>query len=182
MSDSTTQKEPSMEEILASIRRIISEDGEGENRPEDGTGSLSEVSVPDDVLELTDIVDDDPAPAAAFQPEDEPTADIIGELTPESEDFRSDTMPPMPDEDSLVSDDTVTAASAALGRLTERADERETAPRVSPPVGDGTRTLEDLVKEALRPMLREWLEKNLPSLVEEIVEREVQKIGRGARR
>jgi cell pole-organizing protein PopZ len=43
-------------------------------------------------------------------------------------------------------------------------------------VGSGNRTLEDLVREMLRPMLRQWLDTNLPSLVGRIVEREVAKL------
>ena len=90
MSDSNTdQQEPSMEEILASIRRIISEDGEeiadGEDAPEpveadaDNVETEPEaVSEPlmddgdDDILELTDALDDEIEEVSEPEPEPEP--------------------------------------------------------------------------------------------------------------
>jgi len=42
-----------------------------------------------------------------------------------------------------------------------------------------TRTLEDLVKEMLRPMLKSWLDDNLPPLVERIVRAEIERVSRG---
>jgi cell pole-organizing protein PopZ len=45
-------------------------------------------------------------------------------------------------------------------------------------VGNGGATLEDLVKDALRPMLRGWLDDNLPGLVERIVREEVERLAR----
>ena len=47
----------------------------------------------------------------------------------------------------------------------------------TPTMGAG-RTLEDLVQEMLRPMLKEWLGKNLPSMVERLVEREIVRLTR----
>jgi cell pole-organizing protein PopZ len=41
------------------------------------------------------------------------------------------------------------------------------------------RTLEDLVREMLRPMLKTWLDDNLPSLVERLVRAEIERVSRG---
>ena len=46
-------------------------------------------------------------------------------------------------------------------------------------LGNNARTLEDLVKEMLRPMLKSWLDDNLPSLVERIVRDEIERVSRG---
>ncbi len=47
-------------------------------------------------------------------------------------------------------------------------------------LGQNARTLEDLVKEMLRPMLKSWLDDNLPGLVERIVRAEIERVSRGA--
>jgi cell pole-organizing protein PopZ len=46
-------------------------------------------------------------------------------------------------------------------------------------LGQNARTLEDLVKEMLRPMLKSWLDDNLPGLVERIVRAEIERVSRG---
>ncbi|ALA18832.1 hypothetical protein AL346_17260 [Chelatococcus sp. CO-6] len=48
--------------------------------------------------------------------------------------------------------------------------------------GQGARTLEDLVREMLRPMLKAWLDDNLPALVERLVRQEIERVARGGRR
>ena len=49
-------------------------------------------------------------------------------------------------------------------------------------LGNAGETLEDIVKGLLRPMLRQWLDDNLPGMVERLVQREIEKIASGARR
>ncbi len=119
------QQEPSIEEILASVRRIISEDEADE-----------------DILELTEALDEEP------EPEREPE---------EVED------------DRLVSDEVEEVSAASISGLTE-------ALAASARLGDGDKTLEQLVKEVLRPILKEWLEANLSEIVERIVRDEVERI------
>ena len=46
-------------------------------------------------------------------------------------------------------------------------------------LGNNARTLEDLVKDMLRPMLKAWLDDNLPGLVERIVRAEIERVSRG---
>jgi uncharacterized protein len=86
--------------------------------------------------------------------------------------------PPMavPAMDSLLSNEAASAAADALKRL--KLSEQEQAPVAltpSPVFRSGT-SIEDMVAEMLRPMLKQWLDTNLPHIVERIVEREVKKL------
>lgn len=65
----------------------------------------------------------------------------------------------------LVSGPTTTAVSAAFGTLART-------------VASNSRTVDDLVTEALRPMLKEWLDENLPALVERLVRAEIERVSR----
>jgi len=153
MSETRAQQEPSMEEILASIRRMITEDDPARGRaaPIDAARPQSSVSSPadDDVLELTEALDD-PRPAASPPP--------VAAVTVE--------------DDSVVSPASASAALAALARLNAAAP--------PPAAVHKSQTVDDLVRELLRPMLKEWLDANLPRLVEQAVEREVSRIASGA--
>jgi cell pole-organizing protein PopZ len=71
----------------------------------------------------------------------------------------------------------ISSAMDRLARAVEEARPPVAAPDPGPTVG-GNRTLEDIVKEMLRPMLQEWIDKNLPQLVERAVDREVQRLTR----
>jgi len=200
MSDSNTdQQEPSMEEILASIRRIISEDGEeiayGEDAPEpveadaDNVETEPEaVSEPlmddgdDDILELTDALDDEiqevsepePEPEREPEPEPEPEPDPepepVAEEEPEIEVIDDDV-----DDDKLVSDEVEEVSVATMSGLTA-------ALAATALVGNGEKTLEELTKELLRPILKEWLDTNLPDMVERIVREEVERIADRAKK
>jgi len=175
-----------MEEILASIRRIISEDDapaepaaeetpaaelepEPELEPAFGAEPALEIEPADDVLELTD-------PIAPEEPElssDLPPLETVGDIDVYS--------PPAPEPepsapifdrdeaaDNLVGDQAASAAASAFGSLSSAL--------LMPKDG---RTLEDVVRELLRPLLKEWLDQNLPRIVETKVEEEVQRIARG---
>ncbi|HSK38356.1 MAG TPA: DUF2497 domain-containing protein, partial [Arenibaculum sp.] len=120
MSDTRSQQEPSMEEILASIRRIISEDNEPEGKPEASPEPVSVASVPppsemdDDVLELTQMVKDDGSvvdvndwdPPSEPEPEPLPEPELGGsrqaEAEPEPMDQRESEMEPRADMDDHV--------------------------------------------------------------------------------
>src|SRR5260370_27749486 len=85
MSEAKGQQEPSMEEIIASIRRIISEDNDARPAEEAGPPPLRPGSeAKDDVLELTQVVDDTGSPLDAA-PEPEPPAAILEEPEPIAE-------------------------------------------------------------------------------------------------
>ncbi len=179
MSDQASQ-EPTMEEILASIRRIISEDdapaGEAaaEEEPVAAAEPVHAPEIPaveeeedDGVLELTDKVEtvgdlDVYAPAAAEE-EPEPVH------APEPVAFAAEPEPPpVPPGAGLVGDPAANAAAAHFGSLSSHL----LMPR------DG-RTLEDVVRELLRPLLKQWLDDNLPRITEEQVKAEVERISRG---
>ena len=174
MSDQSPQ-EPTMEEILASIRRIISEDdapAEAAAAPEPEPAPVEEALAEDDVLELTDPIEP-PAPVESmgdidvYSPEPEP------EPAPPPP-------PPLPEPasasafsrdevaDNLVGDHAAGLAASAFGSLSSAL--------LMPKDG---RTLEDVVRELLRPLLKEWLDQNLPRIVEAKVEEEVHRIARG---
>ena len=138
MADQT--RDPSMEEILASIRRIITDEGDAPA----SAGTLA-AAAPD---------------VAADAPVVEPVADVL-ELT--------QPLPETATGPGLLSEATAAVASQSLSALSglmvrnyEGADN----------------TLESLVREMLKPMLREWLDAHLPELVERIVAREVERITR----
>ncbi len=152
------QAEPSMEEILASIRRIISEE---EQAPEAAPVlDLTQTEAPtfeedDDIVfeaaeEPTVTAQAPPAPVRA------PAAAIaISEISA----------------DSILSGPTTSAAAGSLARLAGSL-------RVADTPGQ---TVEGVVRELLKPMLKEWLDYNLPSIVESRVEAELERIARLAR-
>jgi cell pole-organizing protein PopZ len=160
--------EPSMEDILSSIKRIIAEDGD--DRPaRPRRASMRAVpppatdEEPEEVLELSDPMPPAPSPtprAAASAPTPTPApaataAPISGAPEPVAD---------------IVSEETAQATRGALDTLSRLL--------VKPaPSSDGT--LEGLVREMLRPMLRDWLDANLPAMVESLVAREIAKITRG---
>jgi cell pole-organizing protein PopZ len=176
MSDQSSQ-EPTMEEILASIRRIISEDdapAEAAPAPEPEPAPVAEEPpVEDDVLELTDPIEP-PAPLESLGDID------VYSPEPEPEPAPPPPPPPAPEPsvasgfsreevaDNLVGDHAAGLAASAFGSLSSAL--------LMPKDG---RTLEDVVRELLRPLLKEWLDQNLPRIVEAKVEEEVHRIARG---
>ncbi len=191
MSDAKDQHEPSMEEILASIRRIISEDDEP------GAGAPGE-----DVLVLTDEVDSEgsavaaappppsaaeaspaprPAPFAesmpAFEvaaPESEPEAEAEPESLP------SPSRAALDFGQRLISESTAAASLSAMNQLVGRSSRDPDSPGLR--LGQADRTLEDLTRDLLRPMLKEWLDENLAQLVERIVREEIGRLALDAQR
>jgi cell pole-organizing protein PopZ len=106
----------------------------------------------EDVLELTEVVD---------EPE---------EYEPEPRRFE------MPEE-GLVSKATAAASTAAFAAM-HKVRERKGGMVY---LGDGAITLEEIVKELLRPQLQEWLDQNLPGLVERLVREEIERLARNAK-
>ena len=180
MSDAAAAPEPTMEEILASIRRIISEDDApaGEDagpepvvalapEPEPEPEVAPEPEPVEDVLELTQRVEPTPPPAETVG-----DLDVYTKAEPESE-----PVPPAKpelvaiaagdDDEELVGESTAFAAASAFGNLT-----------ASIPLPAQGRTLEDLTRELLRPLLKAWLDENLPRIVESKVAEEVERISR----
>ena len=82
---------------------------------------------------------------------------------------------------TLVEPGAAGVAASAFDRLNQAVQESVPAPAAhdpGPSVGPNGRNLEDIVKEMLRPMLKEWLDRNLPPMVERYVEREIVRLTR----
>lgn len=157
-------REPSMEEILSSIRRVIARDdsADGALSGDDAQGRVSAdatnrapdaavaepVASADDVLELT--LDSDAHAAPAVAPV-EPTAP-----------------------DVLLSRISEQASRQSLAALTSAMEGN--APQPSQPPAGGDMTINAMVEAMLRPMLRQWLDANLPQMVERLVAREIARI------
>jgi cell pole-organizing protein PopZ len=127
-------QEPSMEDILASIKRVIAEDGRPAARPARGSrpAEAPRPALPeDDVLELQD---------------------------------------PVGEGDGLVSDDAAIASRQSLAALASlRGGGSEAVPADDTALGAA-------VREMLKPLLKDWLDRNLPDMVEELVTREIARI------
>lgn len=158
------QPEPSMEEILASIRRIISEDEEEPARPP------ARAEAPR--VETMRAPEPAPRPAAFRPPAPAPIEPEQKFATEDIEMIRKNVNEAMADDDEgIVEATTAAAASKAFHSLSQTVQ-----------VSDGHgRTLEDMVVEMLRPMIKDWLDANLPQIVEEKVEEEVQRVARRRR-
>ncbi len=155
------QAEPSMEEILASIRRIISEEEQAPNT--------------EPVLDLTQT--DEPAVTAEDDIVFEAVEQAVAEETPVPEPAYAAPAPapraqptPAPLEE-ILSPPTANAAAGALARLAGSLKIADTP----------NQTVEGVVRELLKPMLKEWLDRNLPAIVEARVEAELERIARLAR-
>lgn len=159
---SNAQPEPSMEEILASIRRIISEDEE--EQPAKPAARAEPFRTPEPAPRSASVIrPPQPAPAPIEQEQKFATEDV--------EMIRKNVAELTDDEDSMIEAATAAAASRAFMSLSES---------VQISKGEG-RTLEDIVVEMLRPMIKDWLDTNLAQIVEEKVEEEVQRVARRRR-
>lgn len=134
-------REPSMEDILSSIRKVIARDDAPPRRVNGAS----------------------PAPDS-----DEP--DVL-ELSEESDDAAEVAMPVA----DLVAAGAADAARRSLDALSAVVHTPETA-AAAPVANSGSRTLDDVVTEALRPLLKQWLDANLPPLVEAMVAKEIARI------
>ena len=159
-------EEPSMEEILASIRRIISEDaGVGaESAPRDASSGERK----DEVLELMDEVQDD-GTVKRLMREPAAPATAAAPLAPAA---------PAPVESGLISPAASTQSTRSLAELASAVAQEEAKKGFDIPLGTSERTLADIVTELLRPLLREWLDKNLPDVIERLVRKEIEKLVR----
>lgn len=185
MAEPTENQEPSMEEILASIRRIISEDGATVTPAPAEEGAAAEAAP---ILDLVAEVKDDGSVAEVAKAEEAaPAMDPIIDM----EEIKFEPPPaPVPepvvtapvvvhlDEDALISETTAQASASVLSNLSKLKQGSNGVAISSFPLGDSSRTLEGMVLEIIRPQLKEWLDANLPTLVEKIVQKEIQKITR----
>lgn len=167
MPEKSSEQEPSIEEILASIRQIIADDDEEPAKP---APAPAPAPVKDDVLELTDVIRDEPE-------EERIVVDLRDheeELPPPPPPRRAAEPEPEPEpEGSILTDNAAHAALQGFARLAARTP----VERQSHLAGI---TLEDIVRDLMRPMLRDWLDQNLPPLIEKLVAKELQRLARQA--
>lgn len=195
------EQDQSMEEILQSIKRIIAEEGDANLDKPAAASAAKEDKKPapfgSDVLELTDMIGDETVAPAADAAAVSPTVDAFDALfAPEP--VPAPVIEPMPEmnsafpspeeepaiiEDSLLSDKTLEASASALRNLANVGAQPAAAPAATPQglVFRSGQTVEDLVVEALKPMLKEWLDTNLAAIVDRKVQREVERISRELR-
>lgn len=146
--------EPSVDEILDSIKKVIARDDRAGVAARQKIGWTSEAAIePDeddeDVLDLAMSArflppDDQPEPVTQADPEPEP--------------------PPLVTAESRA---TMRESLAALALMAE--------PRPAPP-RSGDTSLEDMARELLRPALAAWLDRHLPAMVEKLVASEIARI------
>ena len=186
-------KDPSMDDILASIRKIISDD---EARAQVGSlrnansGERPPVIPPappspprEDVLLLTEIVEE---PKSMSNEQPTPLRAVESVNPAEMPQPANEVPPALPSlstgavkADLLVGDGVAGVASSAFARLNQAVQDSVPPPAATNPGPSvGGQTIEDLVKEMLRPMLKEWLDTNLPPMVERYVEREIARLTR----
>ncbi len=174
MSESESeQPEPTMEEILASIRRIISEDGEENDAPEADERAEAEAAFEEEiVLELTDVVEEAPV-EEIFDTEPEPEPEIETEIEIIEEAGSEASYQPIPEELEPIGEDE-NLVSDAPSDVTSN-----TFTQLSGAMLLQGLTLDELVREMLKPMLKAWLDGNLPQIVERLVEREIARLSGG---
>ncbi len=175
-----------MEEILASIRRIISDDQPNEAeavpapvavapapvpvipvpKPVQVVQYAAPVEIEEDVLELTMPIMEpvaEPVIQTITHHEPEPYMEPAPFVMPE---FRPSSHEPM---QRLIEGETDKMVSNAFGSLAHTV------------LTQNARTLDDVVKDMLRPMLKGWLDDNLPTIVERLVRAEIERVARGGR-
>lgn len=227
MTQPARTQEPSMEEILASIRRIIADDDAAKTQPSEadqaaaanaGSGAAAMAGAapasPRLVEKPTAIAPEHPSDGVAGTPRESggdgeenaasdifeltesmemPSAKVVGFRTVDADsDVMFDTEPadhepprsPPPkaaasevevgeaaaeeyNDDALMSSSTTAAVDSAFNALAHTV------------LVQNARTLDDVVREMLRPMLRTWLDDNLPSMVERMVRAEIERVSRG---
>lgn len=238
MAPKDSEQDPSIEEILASIRQIISDDDEqpaevaapapvkSDKLPpmREMKETPQEKGKDDDILNLTDAMKDESEDTTDFAAAlnaiagdrkddvdevdldkifgDEPPqpfqdyeigfdeqkraeaasttsarADALDEFLTDIANEETDTVSASPNEDAdeIFSDKVADATVDAFSRLTEN------VLLTRKPIQDGALTLEEIVKDLMRPMLRQWINENVPHIVESLVEKELEKLARRAR-
>lgn len=169
----------SMEEIIASISRIIDEDSRTPHPVQRSAVGSSEI------LELTDVIEADGsvrklagAPPSTTEPQPQPPALAGEEVVAAASGIPAEIIAtPEPSRDPMLSPAASEAAVAAFSRLGTVPRDRRAEP--GPSLG-ADRTLEQIVRDTLHPLLQAWLDQHLPAIVERLVREEIQRVVRDA--
>lgn len=177
-------REPSMEEILASIKRII-EDTDSVRRPTESeaeTAPVLDLPPPDndaaDIAAFRDGLQQE-APAArdilgqhaassaeSFRPAPAPVLSAPVEARP-AEPQSAEPQPAAAGRPSIISDHAGRQVAAAFGELSDAF------------AASRKRSFDEIAEDMMRPMLQDWLDNNLPLLVERLVREEIERVARG---
>lgn len=129
-------------------------------------------------------VHDTPEPMAML-PDPEPEPSRMPERAPAPSAPKAQPVPkaaPEPEVSlgDLVSSTARSSSAAAFARLAQAVNEKETSMAPTPePVSISGKSLDSMVAEMLRPMLKEWLDQNLPAIVERMVQKEIKRLTTG---
>jgi cell pole-organizing protein PopZ len=224
MSQAAKAQEPSMEEILASIRRIIADDEAAKpaKPPEPAPAPVAAVTpvspprpapapaAPRPVAPVPPLAEAKPEPVPVLPPLPEPAPEPIADVLDLTEAMAAAPPPAPPSFRTIDGESDVVFADrppdlppapapepqaraveearrqfasvpdrALLSAATANAVDNAFNSLAHTVLGNNARTLEDLVKEMLRPMLKSWLDDNLPGLVDRIVRAVIERVSRG---
>jgi len=176
--------DPSMEEILASIRRIIADDQSTKTDVAEPAHATLPPAENDDILDLAEVAQ--PVRKPALVPVPEPEVHFTND-TLDFDAIAFDDEPEPEPEPVFVPEPPRAAAKSAAPEPAERLTSAVTDASVgqafnmlaSTVLSNNARTLEDLVQDMLRPMLKGWLDEQLPALVERLVRAEIERVSRG---
>ncbi len=150
MTEPGARPEHSKEEILASIREVVSE--RARTAPDGEADDSTILDLTQEIRDDGSVVDIGTGAAVAGTAGDEPTAEAPGE--------------------GLVARETESAASAGFAAVAE------TAAGLDPLHDPDGKTVEQMAREVMRPLIKEWLDANLPEIVERLVQREIERLSR----
>jgi uncharacterized protein len=151
--------EPSMEEILASIRAIIADDREPASPPKPQVVYSSDAPRSAIAADADESSPAAPPPTVVWSRDPEPVVESSEPTAP----------PPPAEEGPLMSEEAEGAIAMSFHSLAESMAEH------------GREAAERMAREMLRPMLKTWLDENLPPIVERLVRAEIQRVARGGR-
>ena len=166
-----------MEDILASIRRILSDDEvkTGETPAAEAAPAAQPVDEPEDddalVLDPSMMVQEaPPPPEIAVSPAPPPDAEQPPPPPP-SLPLPPPSLPPAPSLATLVAPEAEAAAVSSVDNLV-----RTLYTERSMMVTSQGPTIEDIVRQEVRPLLKAWLDENLPPMVERLVRTEIERV------
>ena len=172
-------QDQSMDDILASIRRILNEDEAAAQATEAAEAAAPEASA----AEVPEAPPPPRAPAPEFTPPPIAPPPIAARSGPEPLDLTPDMLvtPPtqaaaaprmgMDDASGLIAPAAAAAAAASVGSLLRAVSSERGAQ-----VYRGGPSIEDVVREEIRPILKDWLDTHLPPLVERLVRAEIERV------
>jgi len=160
------------------LTKVVRDSGEVVDLKAEGGGAPLTDDLPEaDAADGEPATADDQVELAAL---DEATDDESG-VTP-SEPFKQEDQPAVETKSATIRPELVsaTAASAASGAFAKLTEAFQHTPPEESVADSSGRTVEQFIEDMVRPLLKQWLDDNLPPIVERLVQKEIQKIARRA--